>query len=327
VPLHSTPAVYINTRNLCPIIPNADNHWSLPTHHLRTATGRKRHSTPNPNVLRSPLHPRLEPRPERERIVHHRSRPTAAPYSHRPGALRNSSFALCATRPLHLPTAPRHPHPMPTPAIRHSHPQLTAPLPNRTHANARAFHCVHQAFECVPKQQVFSPPTHAAPPVHARRRTCVAVRRTCVGMRHQVGSSFCATHWPRPSKLGARNSQLNTHRTPPHVRSRAVPMRWSADPCCIFFRPHRTGRCGRACGAEGGLPGSASPDREGGTRPSRRQSQFTRGEWPWRPGVRGRWRITRIRRAPTVREGAPHVAPAIAIHARRMAVAVGDATP
>jgi hypothetical protein len=28
---------------------------------------------------------------------------------------------------------------------------LAAP-PKRTHANARAFHCVHQAFECVPKQ-------------------------------------------------------------------------------------------------------------------------------------------------------------------------------
>src|SRR3990172_301667 len=127
--------------------------------------------------------------------------------------------------PCHAPLgAPRHPCP-PSPHAPAHHsplatrgPQLTAPLPKRTHANARAFPSVHHAFKSVSKQQFFSPATH-------------------VGSPSPRWSFFCATHWPTPSKLGARNSQLNPHRTPPHVRCNAVTMRWSADPCCVFFRP------------------------------------------------------------------------------------------
>ena len=122
--------------------------------------------------------------------------------------------------PCHAPLgAPRHPCP-PSPHTPAHHsplatrgPQLTAPLPKRTHANARAFPSVHHPFKSVSKQQFFSPATHVGSPAHARRRTCVAMRRPCVGMRHKGGVFFCATHWPTPSTIGSRNSQRHTHRT------------------------------------------------------------------------------------------------------------------
>ena len=133
--------------------------------------------------------------------------------------------------PCHAPLgAPRHPCP-PSPHAPAHHsplatrgPQLTAPLPKRTHANARAFPSVPNAFKSVSKQEKFPPRTHAPGGPHALRRTCVGMRHPCVGMRRQGGFFSARDACPR-------NSTRSPHRTPPHVRCNAVTMRWNADPC------------------------------------------------------------------------------------------------
>jgi len=122
-------------------------------------------------------------------------------------------------RPLHFPACPPQPPPMPGLVSRSLHPDPE----NRTHANARAFPSVPQAFKSVSKQEKFPPRTpRQGPSTHcdARASACVTNASECVGMV----VFFSARRMPR-------NSTLPPHRTPPHVRCNAVTMRCNADPC------------------------------------------------------------------------------------------------
>ncbi len=160
--------------------------------------------------------------------------------------------APCTSSP---PLATLTPCPRPRSAIRTPNSPLRSPNERtRTHVRSTAFTKRSNAFpssKFFPRQRTPLPrSTHA----DARASQCVEHASECVA---KVKFFFRPTHWPH-------HSQLTTHRTPPHVRSRAVPMRWSADPCCIFFRP--TARAGAAGLARpvADYTDPASPDHEGG---------------------------------------------------------------
>ena len=92
---------------------------SPPTTTLRTATARKRHSTPPHG------HPGLEPRPGRERIVHERSGPRSSP-----SPARASPGSPPPSRPRHLRTATgRKRHSTPTPSAPRQPSHDRGPLP------------------------------------------------------------------------------------------------------------------------------------------------------------------------------------------------------
>ncbi len=111
----------------------------------------------------------------------------------------------------------------------------------RTHVRSQAFPIRSKAFPSrknFPRERMRPATlTHA----HARASQCVDHASECVTK---------VEFFPRDALANALETRNSTptalHRTPPHVRSHAVPMRWSADPCCSFFRPTaRVGAAGR----------------------------------------------------------------------------------